>query len=293
MRRSLRIAVILLAAGAAATAARALAGPAGAEPPHTLVDSRPVTQSGRMFALAAGGDLQAALDGARAGDTIVLPAGATFKGPLTLPRLEGDGWIEIRSSAADELAAGRRVTPVDAPKMAKIVGGDAANVAVATAAGAHHVRFVGIEFAVTPGAYNTGLLRFGTGDETREAELPHHLIIDRCWVHGDPARGGKRGLSLNARHVAVVDSHFSDWKGEGQETQAIASWNGAGPFKTTNNYIEAAGINLMFGGSDPTIRDLVPSDIEIRGNHFFKPLAWRSERWNVKNLFELKNARRV
>jgi Right handed beta helix region len=294
MRRSLQLVVMLLAAGVAATAAaRAVAGPAGAEPPHTLVDSRPVTQTGRMFALAAGGDLQAALDGARAGDTIVLPADATFKGPLTLPRVEGGGWIEIRSAAADELAAGRRVTPADAPKMAKIVGGDGSDAAVRTVAGAHHVRFVGIEFTVTPGAYNTSLLRFGTGEETREADLPHHLVIDRCWVHGDPARGGKRGLALNAAHVAVVDSYFSDWKGEGQETQAIAGWNGAGPFKITNNFVEAAGVNLMFGGSDAAIRDLVPSDIEIRGNHFFKPLAWRSERWNVKNLFELKNARRV
>jgi hypothetical protein len=56
----------------------------------------------------------------------------------------------------------------------------------------------------------------------------------------------------------------------------------------------------MFGGGDPAIRDLVPSDIEIRGNHFSKPLAWRpghpgfaGPAWSVKNLFELKNARRV
>ena len=56
----------------------------------------------------------------------------------------------------------------------------------------------------------------------------------------------------------------------------------------------------MFGGGDPAIRDLVPSDIEIRGNHFFKPRAWRQgdpayagTAWSVKNLFELKNASRV
>jgi hypothetical protein len=51
----------------------------------------------------------------------------------------------------------------------------------------------------------------------------------------------------------------------------------------------------MFGGADPAIQDLVPSDITIRGNHFSKPLAWRESgpRWTVKNLFELKNARRV
>ena len=67
-----------------------------------------------------------------------------------------------------------------------------------------------------------------------------------------------------------------------------------------NNYLEAAGENVMFGGADPTITDLVPSDIEIRRNHFAKPLAWKAgepgyegKTWSVKNLLELKNARRV
>jgi len=31
----------------------------------------------------------------------------------------------------------------------------------------------------------------------------------------------------------------------------------------------------MFGGATPAIAGLVPSDIEIRGNHFFKPAFWR------------------
>jgi hypothetical protein len=269
------------------------AGPSGAEPPYQILDVRPAPPGGRIVAVAAGGNLQAVLDEARGGDTIVLPAGSTFRGPLTLPRIAGDRWIEIRSAGADDLAPGRRVTPADAPKMARILGADGSTAAVRTAAGAHHFRFVGIEFTVTPGAYSTGLVRLGTGEETSPAELAHHLVIDRCWVHGDGARGGKRGVALNAAYVAVVDSYFSDWKAEGQETQALGGWNGPGPFKIANNHVEAAGVNLMFGGADPSIRNLVPSDIEIRGNYFTKPLAWRKEPWTVKNLFELKNARRV
>src|SRR6266700_6564662 len=70
-------------------------------------------------------------------------------------------------------------------------------------------------------------------------------------------------------------------------------WNGAGPFKIGNNYLEATGENVMFGGADPSIRNLVPSDIEIRHNHFFKPTSWRNVWAAVKNLFELKNAQRV
>jgi hypothetical protein len=275
------------------TGGRAVGGPAGAEPPHAFVDTRAGAQTGRILALPAGGDLQAALDGARGGDTIVLAAGAVFKGPLTLPAVRGEGWIEIRSTGADDLPPGHRVTPDDAAKMAKIVGSDGANAAVRTAPGAHHVRFVGVEFTVTPGAYSTGLLRLGSGDETRLEDLPHHFVFDRCWIHGDPARGGRRGIALNAGHVAVINSHLSDWKAQGEETQAIGGWNGPGPFKIANNYLEAAGINVLFGGADPTVPNLVPSDIEIRGNHFAKPVAWRREPWTVKNLLEFKNSRRV
>ena len=53
-------------------------------------------------------------------------------------------------------------------------------------------------------------------------------------------------------------------------------------------------LTVLFGGADPKIVGLVPSDIEIRGNDFDKPLSWKEHhKWSVKNLFELKNARRV
>ncbi len=103
-----------------------------------------------------------------------------------------------------------------------------------------------------------------------------------------------------ARDVTIVDSHFSDFKEVGADSQAIAGWNGPGPFRIINNYLEGAGENVMFGGADPSIADLVPSDIEIRRNHIAKPLTWKSgepgyegKAWTVKNLLELKNARRV
>jgi hypothetical protein len=75
--------------------------------------------------------------------------------------------------------------------------------------------------------------------------------------------------------------------------QAICGWNGPGPFTITNNYLEGATENVLFGGSDPAISGLVPSDITITGNTIAKPEAWKQERWQVKNLLELKNARRV
>jgi hypothetical protein len=62
-----------------------------------------------------------------------------------------------------------------------------------------------------------------------------------------------------------------------------------------NNYLEAAGDNVMFGGADPAIPDLTPAGIIIRGNTLSKPIEWRTRKpaWQVKNLLELKNARDV
>src|SRR5207244_11239213 len=76
------------------------AGPAGAEPPYQIIDARPTPLGGRILAVAAGGDLQAVLDGARGGDTIVLPAGSTFRGPLSLPGRAGERSTELRTGGA-------------------------------------------------------------------------------------------------------------------------------------------------------------------------------------------------
>ena len=88
-------------------------------------------------------------------------------------------------------------------------------------------------------------------------------------------KGGRRGIALNGGAMAVVDSYLADFKEVGADSQAICGWNGPGPFKIVNNYLEAAGENVMFGGADPSVRNLVPSDIEIRRNTLTKPLTWR------------------
>src|SRR4029079_8835004 len=75
--------------------------------------------------------------------------------------------------------------------------------------------------------------------------------------------------------------------------QAIAGWNGPGPYTIENNYLQAAGEVILFGGGDPYIQNLVPSDISIRYNRVTKSTSWRGQSWVVKNLIELKNAQRV
>ncbi len=284
--RVLRIAAVL-AVGVCSrdSGARAQATPAPSGP-------------GVRIVVAAGGDLQAALDRALPGDEIVLEAGAVFTGPFTLPRRQGDGWITVRSSATDdELPPGRRIDPGQAHLLPKLESAEGS--VVTAASGAHHFRLVGLEIRPVAGKALLNLVALGS-DETSVAALPDAIAIERCYLHGDPARGTRRGIALNSRHTAIVDSYLSDFKEVGADSQAIAGWNGPGPYRIENNTLEGAGENVLFGGADPQIHGLVPTDITIRGNLLRKPLGWKVDepeyagtRWSVKNVLELKNARRV
>jgi hypothetical protein len=267
------------------------------ERPRASVAVSPVA-AGRNVRVPAGASLQAALDDARPGDVLTLEAGAEYRGPFRLPRKDGTGWIVIRSSADANLPPpGRRVDPSHAAHMPRLVS--ASGSVIQADAGAHHYRFVGLEIAPAAGAFLRSLVDLGS-DAVDLASVPYDIIIERCYLRGDPRRGTRRGVALNSRRTAIVDSYLADFKEVGADSQAIAGWNGPGPFRIANNYLEAAGENVMFGGADPQIADLVPSDIEIVRNVLAKPLRWKAGEaryegvaWAVKNLFELKNARRV
>lgn len=266
-----------------------------------------VGADGVAIYVRAGGDLQAAIDRARPGDRILLEPGATFAGPFVLPDKRGPAGLEvvIRTATPDDhLSPGTRVSPADAPKLAKLVAASAAVVRTAPSAG--HYRLIGLEIAPTAGTELTNVVLLGSWTdagrwtETRIEDLPHHITFDRVYIHGDPARGSRRGIAMNGSDIAVRNSYIADFKQTCCDSQAIAAWNGPGPFTIHNNYLEAAGENVLFGGADPSIRDLVPSNIDIRGNHFSKPLRWKPDdpayegiNWVVKNLLELKNARNV
>jgi cellulose synthase/poly-beta-1,6-N-acetylglucosamine synthase-like glycosyltransferase len=268
------------------------------QPPQQSVDAATLPKITRHIKVNRGDNLQQAIDQARPGDQIELEAGATYMGPYRLPEKTGEGWIVITSAGADSLLKpGVRVEPAHAAAMATLSA--AAGTVITADSGAHHYRFVGVRVAPPAGIYLNTLVQLGDA-ETDADRLPHDIIFDRCYLHGDPAKGARRGIALNARRAAVINSYLAEFKEASADSQALAGWNGPGPFTITNNYLEAAGENVMFGGADPSIEGLVPSDIHITQNHFAKPLRWRKgdpsfegTAWAIKNLFELKNARRV
>ena len=227
--------------------------------------------------VAAGGDLQAAINAASGGDRILLAPGATFVGNFRLPVHPGTTYVTIRSAASDANLppAGTRVSPSTAADFPKIQSPNS-QPAILAMDGAAYWRLETLELLPTfHGLYD--IVAFGTSGSAQAtvASIPHHLIIDRLYIHGDPLEGQKRGIALNSAYTTISNSYISDIKAIGQDSQAICGWNGPGPFTIENNYLEAAGEVVMFGGSAPSITELVPSDIVMRGNTVTRPLRWR------------------
>ncbi len=262
---------------------------------NTTMPAAPAA-GGKIISVAAGGSLQSAINNALPGDVIELANGASFTGNFTLPNKNttSNNWIVIRpANMAGVPAEGSRMTPSQAASanIPKVISNTNQG-AFVTDFGAHHYRLVGLEVSVPASVVNTGLIRLGTSYETTLAQMPHDLVLDRLYIHGAATGSNRRCVTLNGASSAVIDSYISDCHETFGDAQAIAGWSGPGPFKIVNNYLEASGENINWGGGDPRISGLIPSDIEIRRNHITKPTSWKGK-WLVKNLFEIKNAQRV
>lgn len=241
--------------------------------------------------------LQLAIDQAQPGTTILLESGATYVGPFNLPEKSGDGWIVIRTDVPnDQLPPiNSRIDPSYAPVLAKIEAKPTLS-AITTSSRAHHYAFFGLEI-VTQG-FSWNVVAIGNG-ETSLVNLPHDFLFDRIYLHGHPTLGSRRGIAMNGRRIAVINSWIADFKEQGADSQALCAWNGT-TFKIVNNRLEGAGENIMFGGAKTQVPDMLMADIEFRNNHVIKPLSWKADHpdyegidWSIKNLFELKNATRV
>ena len=258
-------------------------------------------------------DFKNALTSAYPGDMIILDAGVIYSGNFALPAKSNPNnkWIYIVGSALASLPApGTRVNPAtNAASMPKIVTPNS-TAAFTLSPGANHYRLVGLEVysASTQLCYpknsppaNCASYQLLNATWSTGQTLADSVTVDRCYLHGSPTQDITRAIAGNISNLAVVDSYISDIHGYGVDSQAIGLWYSPGPIKIVNNYLEAAGENVMFGGAGGLNNPFIPSDIEIRNNYFYKPLSWQqvgvtippSNPWVVKNHLEFKSARRA
>jgi hypothetical protein len=233
--------------------------------------------SAAVIRVAAGGNLQAALDAAQPGDVVLLPPGAVFRGNYWLRVKSGSDFVTVRTDVAESgaYAPGVRMTPEAGAALAKIQSPNS-TAAIRTVAGAHHWRLQLLQFGPNDRGYGD-IIDIGDGSKAQNTldKVPAHFVLDRLYVFGDPLVGQKRGIAINAADVTVTNSTIRDIKGVGQDTQALGAFNGPGPFLIENNYLEAAGENFLLGGTDPPIAGLVATGITFRRNYLSRPLEWR------------------
>jgi hypothetical protein len=252
----------------------------------------------RQVRVPAGANLQSAIDAAQPGDELLLAPGASYVGNFYL-RNKGSStaWITIRTDLSDGAigSPGTRMTPSRAASanLAKIMTPNIYST-ITTDLTAHHWRLTGVEIGATTSVVQNTIVRFGESAATQNSAstTANNLVLDRTYVHGQSSGSVRRCIILNSATSAVVDSWVSACHSNDGDSQAIIGWNGPGPFLIQNNYLEGGHEVVMFGGSTVTTTNMSPSDITLRGNHITRPTSWKGV-WQVKNLIELKHARRM
>ena len=273
--------------------------------PQAAVDTSYPDTTGYAVVNVTPGTLQTALKNAScdpSGTVLQLPQGSIDTEAITLPykSCATGKWIIITTAGVNLPAQGTRLDPsIFAGQIARLTqsASGASTVQTQRNSPVNHYWLAGLEIEQTaPIVYM--LVDIGAYASAPD-QLPNNIVIDRCYVHGKATNDVQRDILLNGSNLAVVDSYVSEGHWAGEDAQAISTWNGSGPLKINNNFLEGSGENILIGGA-VALPELVASDIEIRSNYFHKPLSWRKTDpsyggipWTVKNLLELKNAQRV
>jgi hypothetical protein len=231
--------------------------------------------------------VQSAIDAANSGDVIVCDSGVTFTESLILPPDVMNPPVIIRSSTT---APNRRVVAADVSNMAIIQPANVADACV-TGEGVNGWEFEFICFDSPGGLYNHVYIynaNLGGGSFRNST----NITFDRILIIGDDPDSTRTGLYLNGS-ATVTQSHIANIHKTGEESKAIVLQEGPGPFTITDNFLEAASINILFGGGDTSSSAHMADTVLVEGNHLYKNPAWEEGAYAVKNIFELKTATNV
>lgn len=230
--------------------------------------------------LPAGGNLRDAVNSVSqspTGAVIELQPGI-YPGPVVLPsRPVGSPVIVIKTAGG---IPARPLTDADLPLLARFAS--ATSEPALTFQNTSGYTLDGIGVLRQPNGYYEGIV-VQDGD---------NITIDRTVIYAP--EGQKRGIRLNGTRLTVTRSWINTGAWQGQDSQGILVWEGS-QFTITHNYIAASGENVLFGGAWTVGRgaEYIPQDATVQFNVLHKPQEWRQKPGSVKNLFELKNVKRI
>ncbi len=285
-------------------------------PPADYVDLRfPDALSGVTTPVPSGGNLQTFLNNVNCGDTLLLEAGATFTGNFVLQRNEcgcaadPTQFIMIRSDASDSNLPDQdeRFNPTTHGSFVPIIltsGSQATleadnNSSAASTVDCYYFFAIKFECTGSPTIENFWCVRLGDEGNTQVADEPQFIIFDRTWFHANELHSFRRALYIvAANHIGLINSYVDGWSSNSNDCQGVLIRMGFA-LHFENNFIDGAAEPIMAGGVRPKTNE-VPSDILVLRSQHTHPNNWNPEdpaydgrSRQVKNLFELKNARRV
>jgi hypothetical protein len=200
---------------------------------------------------------------------------------------------------------------------ASIIGNTNATATITIEDGVSGWYFAGIEATLGSGIAGVYPIVFMGEYSNSVAALPQYITFDRVLVDAPAGTVNQvtEGINLNSPNGTVEYSNIWGVANSVFDSQAVLISNSPGPSLIAANHLEATGENIMLWTECPPPYAAfngfgvpgcpVPSDITVRLNHFYKPLAWQSQPvtctvpssgagcYVVKDLFEIKMGQRV
>jgi hypothetical protein len=259
----------------------------------------------RSYKIAAGSNLQTAIDTAKRGDEIRLPLGATWTGNYTLRKKAGTGWIILRADTTDAAlgVSGTRMTPSRAPRSRCRRSRPRRTMveAIGTADSAHFYRLVGLDVTASPAVTLGGaLVRLGgAGSEGQRCSPRCPAIWSSTGVTSTRPRRSTSAGALQCtrprRRLSIRGSPSATRSSPIRRRSAATT----APARTTSGTTTsrrpaksscgAAPIPCRRSSPRPTSRSSIttsrgPTPGSSRGS-----APYAAGQWQVKNLYESKN----
>lgn len=274
------------------SAAGDFSGPA--ELPRRVPDTNWTTPTidGLTITPADSAALQAAMTTLATADptkthAVILAAGVNYVGNFILPnRGAGTGWVYVFTQPLADgtfplahTAYTRGGTETQGQRAgyqhSKLVTGGSCTFpqvqtdnylpAFSLATGAHHYWLAGLEIGRTStntAILESALINTGGPQDTYTsvlADVPHHINITHCLVHGDLGKDTRRAIYANGSYIGIADCSFWHIREAGADSQCVSYWNSPGAISVLNCFGESGGENILGGGAGP-VMDTYPDD---------------------------------